>query len=101
MTDNRPHAFPTTAEGQLALVLWISWDPVGGTPDEYVSYSSALLGLLASGAADREIAAALGRLRAETMGASASPDDDLRAAWSVQDWYQWFVESDEPPVIDR
>jgi hypothetical protein len=82
-------------------VLWISWDPISGAPDEYVRYSSDLLRLLSSGATDREVAAALGQLRIEQLGASPSSEADLRVARSTQDWYQWFIEGSDPPELDR
>lgn len=101
VANPRPHPFPGTAEGQLALVLWTSWDPVGGAPDEYRLYSPRLLELLRSGVTDREFAAALGELRTERMGMEPSPDADRLAAWAAQGWYQWFVEEDMPPDLDH
>jgi len=98
---DRPHPFPTTQEGQLALVLWIAWDPVGGAPDEYVSYADQVLELLQAASKAERIASHLSKLRTDQMGMPPDTEADLRAAWAVQDWYQWFVEREDPPHLDR
>jgi hypothetical protein len=36
--EDRPCPFASTAEGQLALVLWLAWNRVGGPPDAYTGY---------------------------------------------------------------
>jgi hypothetical protein len=74
---------------------------VGGSPDEYATYCAQLLALLASGASDHDVAAALGELRTGRMGMPPDGEADLHAACRAQDWYQWFMEGDEPPQIDR
>ena len=98
MAREVPHPFPTTAEGQLSLVLWLVWDAAGGQPDEYRSYAPQILGLLRAGAAHGEIAAALSRLRIDVIGGEPELYLDRRAAWSIQDWYDRFLDYDEAPL---
>jgi hypothetical protein len=102
------HPFPTTAEGQLAAVLWLSWNPLGGvaSTNEYVSYVPELLTVLRSQPTTDQLAAELGRLRVEYMGDGGTKRElqrrygDLRAASSILDWFFYFVKNLDPPMFE-
>jgi DNA-binding transcriptional LysR family regulator len=96
MENGTPHPFPTSAEAQLALVLWLVWGPAPSPPDGYVLYAEPLLELLRAGVADRDLADALGQLRAEQLEMPPDIEADLRAARSVWEWYFWFLGEDRP-----
>lgn len=98
----RPHPFPETSEGQLALVIWLVWSPFPGKPREFRPYASALLELLdTDGRTRADVAAALRGLREGPLGIRLDDEADLRAASSLLDWHEWFVEGDKPPDVDR
>jgi hypothetical protein len=108
MDDDRPtstgttaHPFPITIEGQLAAVLWLVWDPVGGNPDEYAVYVPAILSLIRQGADGPTLETELARIRREALGQRADPILDRHAAWRILDWYGFFVDADVPPRFGR
>jgi hypothetical protein len=75
---------------ELRLVLWAAWEPLGGTPpDECDGYAFRIASLLGSRAPLESVADELGRIRRERLGDHPSPDEDLRAAEKVLDWFYW------------
>ena len=100
ISQGRPHSFPSSAEGQLAAVLWIAWDPIGGGTDEYVGYVPALLEMLRAEPSQYEVAAELERIRTSEMEVSADPRADSHAAWRILDWHFHFIESPDPPQFE-
>ena len=76
-------------EDELRLILWAAWDPIGRVPrDEYEGYAPRIASLLRAGAKPDEVAAVLGTIRTESIGAAADPDRDLSVAQKLQDWYE-------------
>jgi hypothetical protein len=77
---------------ELQLVLRASWDPSGGTPPcEYDRYAFRIASLLGSRASREALAAELGRIRREHLGADADPERDEHAAEKVGDWFDHCV----------
>ena len=101
ISDVSPYVFPPTAEGQLAMVLWLAWDPVGGGPDEYTSEVPGVLELLRGRPTGDQLAEELTRLRTQHMGMPPRPEIDRHAAWRILDWYAWFVDIDEASGADH
>ena len=77
---------------ELQLVLWASWDPIGGTPQgEYDRYAFRIASLLGSRASREALADELGRIRRENLGGDADPERDAYAAGKVGDWFDHCV----------
>jgi GNAT superfamily N-acetyltransferase len=77
---------------ELQLVLWVSWDPIGGTPPgEYDGYAFRIASLLASRAAREALAEELGRIRRDEIRIEADPQQDARAAEKIADWFDHRV----------
>jgi hypothetical protein len=102
----RPHPFPATRAGQIGLVLWLTWDPISLAPGDFIEYGDALFAILSDrypnppGDAETALAAFLSDIRVKEMELRPDPQADLNAAWSIVDWYRWFVLGDRPPRID-
>lgn len=77
---------------ELQLVLWASWDPIGGTPsNEYDGYAFRIASLLASRASREALAAELGRIRRDEFRIEADPQQDAHAADKIADWFDHRV----------
>jgi hypothetical protein len=97
MRSDVPHPMPASAEGQLAAVLWLAWDPVGGGTDEYTAYVPDLLNSLQAGIDLDGLASELSRLRSEQMEMPPRPEIDRHAASRILDWHYHFVEDPDRP----
>ena len=74
---------------ELKLVLWASWDPIGGTPPgEYDSYAFRIASLLGSRASREALVEELGRIRREILGDDVDPERDSYAAEKIADWFE-------------
>jgi hypothetical protein len=77
---------------ELQLVLWASWDPIGGTPPgEYDSYAFRIASLLGSRASREALVEELGRIRREILGDDVDADHDSYAAEKVAAWFEHTV----------
>ena len=77
---------------ELQLVLWASWDPIGGTPPgEYDGYAFRIASLLASRASREALAEELGRIRRDEIRIEADPQRDAHAAEKIADWFDHRV----------
>jgi hypothetical protein len=75
---------------ELRLVLWASWDPIGGAPsDEYDRYSFRVASLLASRASEEAIAEKLARIRRDDLDDEPNPAEDARVAGKIVSWFEW------------
>jgi hypothetical protein len=78
--------------GELRELLFREWDPIGlkdlaeGQEDEYEHYAGQLVRRLRAGADADELAVVLEGFRAD-MGVEPAPEDSLRAATRVREWY--------------
>jgi hypothetical protein len=74
---------------ELQLVLWASWDPIGGTPpDEYDALAFRIASLLGSRASRGALVEELGRIRRDELRIEADPERDAYAAEKVADWFE-------------
>jgi hypothetical protein len=81
---------------ELQLVLWASWDPIGGTPPgEYDAYAFRIASLLGSRASREALVQELGRIRCEMLGDDADPQGDAYAAEKIGDWFDHSVRTRE------
>jgi hypothetical protein len=77
---------------ELRLVLWASWDPIGGTPPgEYDNCAFRIASLLGSRASRAALADELGRIRRDTLGLEPSREEDIRAAEKIGDWFDHAI----------
>jgi len=77
---------------ELQLVLWASWDPIGGTPPgEYDGYAFRIASLLASRASREALAEELGRIRRDEIRIEADPQRDAHAAEKIADGFDHRV----------
>jgi len=77
-------------QDELALLLWAVWDPIGviGLPrDEYERYAPQVASRLRAGESGDEVAAFLGEIRTGMIGDDPRPEEDMRAAWKICEWY--------------
>ena len=77
---------------ELQLVLWASWEPIGGAPpDEYDRYAFRIASLLGSRASREALAGELHRIRHEHLGVDADPGRDEHAAEKIGAWFERCV----------
>jgi GNAT superfamily N-acetyltransferase len=77
---------------EVQLVLWASWDPIGGTaPGEYAGYAFPIASLLRSRASREALAEELGRIRRDKIGIEPNPQQDAYAAEKIGDWFDHRV----------
>lgn len=81
---------------ELRLVLWASWDPIGGTPPgEYDDCAFRIASLLGSRASRQALVEELGRIRANLIGDDADPARDFYAAEKIGDWFDHAIRTRE------
>jgi hypothetical protein len=87
---------------ELRLILWAAWDPIGGVPrDEYETYAPQIASLLRKGGSPDDVAAALGKIRTETIGLPPNPARDREVAEKLRDWYEHpFFGTEYPSPAD-
>jgi hypothetical protein len=81
--------------GELRLLLWAVWNPIGYVPiDEYESYAPAVWRLLAEGADEASIASHLTAVREEAIG-TGTKEQDERAASVLDEWWHWRFQAED------
>jgi hypothetical protein len=77
---------------ELQLVLWASWDPIGGTPPgEYHAYAFRIASLLGSRASRDALADELGGIRRDKIGIEPNRQQDAYAAEKIGDSFDHRV----------
>lgn len=89
-------------EEELRLILWAAWDPIRGVPrDEYEDYAPQIASLLQRGGSLDDVAAALARIRTESIGMPPNPARDQEVADKLRDWYEHpFFDTGYPSPVD-
>ena len=80
------------ASGQepMTRLLRDQWNPIGSDDvpaDEYASYATRIGGQLRDGVSEDQLATWLSDARTGAMGLPADPDEDLRVALLIHEWY--------------
>ncbi len=80
------------ASGQelMTRLLRDQWNPIGSDDvpaDEYASYATRIGGQLRDGVSEGQLATWLSDARTGAMGLPSDPDEDLRVALLIHEWY--------------